>query len=66
MSETKPKGPNDLSAKEIALYLVVIGLCITGNALQLAPGGVLIGVGAGAVVAIHFLLRPRGKPPDSN
>ena len=54
---------DDLSLKEIAVYLGVLVLVGIGIALRVAPTGVLSGIGAGLVVVIYFVTHQR--PPDS-
>jgi len=56
-------GQNDLSLKELAVYLGILVAVGVGIALKVAPTGILSGIGAGLIVAIHFFTRQR--PRDS-
>lgn len=65
MSESKTKGPNDLSLKDVAIYLTVIVVCIGIGALGIAPMGLMSGLAAGSIVPIHFFLQARRRPPSN-
>lgn len=54
---------DELSLKELAVYLGILVAVGVGIALQVAPTGILSGMGAGLIVAIYFFTRQR--PPDS-
>jgi hypothetical protein len=64
MSESKAKGPNDLTLKDVAVYLTAIVVTIGAGALGIAPMPLMSGLAAGSIVAIHFFKQARRHPPN--
>ena len=48
MSENKAKGPNDLTLKDVALYLTVIVVALGAGAAGIAPMPLMTGLAAGS------------------
>ena len=56
-------GQNNLSPKELAVYLGILVAAGVGIALQVAPPGIFSGIGTGLMFAVYYFIRRR--PRDS-
>ena len=63
MSESKARGPDDLSAKELLLYLGILAIAIVGIVLG-APVWMMSGLGGGSIAMIYSYLKAQ-KSSDS-